>query len=272
MLTSSMPVADSPLLGADTTPGSDTVMRCFNEIANAIRERRYRPDQRLGESTLSEELGYGRAHVRAALDKLAHHGVVERRPRSGTYVRRLTVRQYIELAEVRSVLEGYAARVACTTLNNESLEELSRLADRLDTATHDDHEPWDHLMQLESEFHTRIAEAGGNQALLDIVARHNFLSRHLTEGRLIKLPTLVFFGVDESQSEHRRIADALGRRDLDEAEREVRNHVLLSLYVQIRLFLRLPDTEIADDDRAFARQWLKNATQFLKAGSSVLSV
>jgi len=151
---------------------SPSALRCAHQITEAIRQRRYNPEQRLGEATLAEELGFGRAEVRAALDQLAHAGIVERRPRSGTYVRRLTVRHYIELTEVRAALEAFAARMACTTATDEQLDQLGDLAAKLDKAAHDDSESWERLMELENEFHGRIAQIGGNQALIDIVVRH----------------------------------------------------------------------------------------------------
>lgn len=64
----------------------------FQEIADAVRERvesgAYTPEKRLpGEDVLAEQFSVSLTTVRSAIDALVAEGLLERRPRRGTFVR-----------------------------------------------------------------------------------------------------------------------------------------------------------------------------------------
>lgn len=250
----------SALAGGQSTR-SNAVSKCIKRIVEGIRTRHYLPDQKLGEATLAKELKVGKAQVRAALDQLATIGVVERKPRSGTYVRSLKVQHYIELMEIRAVLEGFAARVASVAIKDEELKQLGQLADEVDKTIFDDTQSWERVTELESQFHTQLAEAGGNLTLVNLIARHNFLARHLTEGYLINLPIwgATVFGYDP----HRRVVEALATRDPAKAELEARSHILVPLFIQMKPTSRLPDVNLTQEDRTIVRHWLVRAARFI---------
>src|SRR5258706_400235 len=97
---------------------------CTNEVLNQIRTGQLRPHQRLSELAMSKKLKVGRAAIRVAFDRLAWAGLLERVPRSGTYVRKLTIKEYFEVMEVRARLEGLAAALACRHLTAAELDRL----------------------------------------------------------------------------------------------------------------------------------------------------
>ena len=65
----------------------------------------------LSEIALAEELGVSRTPVREALKQLQTEGLVEIRPRVGTFVSAPSRRDITELFEMKELLEGAAARL-----------------------------------------------------------------------------------------------------------------------------------------------------------------
>lgn len=67
---------------------------------------------RLVETDLAEQFGVSRGPVRDALAELQHTGLVELRPRKGSFVATLSVGDVIEIYSLRTALEALAARQA----------------------------------------------------------------------------------------------------------------------------------------------------------------
>ena len=74
-----------------------------------------RTRQRLVETELAERFEVSRGPVRDALAELERSGLVELRPRKGSFVRALTASDVAEIYTLRSALESLALRLAATT-------------------------------------------------------------------------------------------------------------------------------------------------------------
>lgn len=132
------------------------------------------------ERQLALTLGVGRSAVREALAALEILGIVDVRPGSGTYLRGsasellpqtlrwgllIGPRKTAELLELRSGLEIFAARLAATREDeaaraalSESLDDMRASTDRLDA-----------FVQADLRFHRALAEAAGNDTLVDVL-------------------------------------------------------------------------------------------------------
>ena len=71
----------------------------------------YAPGTALSEVRLAEHFDVSRTPVREALKQLQVEGLVEIRPKVGTFVRQITRREIVEMFEVKEILEGMAARL-----------------------------------------------------------------------------------------------------------------------------------------------------------------
>ena len=89
-----------------------------------IRNRQLEPGERLLEDRLAEQLGVSRNPVREAIRALENTGLVEVRPRRGAYVATLDPERAVELLELRSVLEAFAAQLAAQRRTPEQLAEI----------------------------------------------------------------------------------------------------------------------------------------------------
>ena len=118
-------------------PGISQVEEVLKYIKEQLYSGRLQPGERLpAERRLAEKLGVGRAHVRAAFQKLEFYGIVQTFPQSGTVVARetmqvlermitdaLQIQQYdfASLVYVRELLESEALRLCVRNRTEEDL-------------------------------------------------------------------------------------------------------------------------------------------------------
>ena len=86
----------------------------YARIRRWIVEGHLRPDERLVEQRLAEDLQLSRTPVREALRMLQSEGLVRFEPNRGARVRSLTVADIADLYELRGRLEAMAAELAAT--------------------------------------------------------------------------------------------------------------------------------------------------------------
>jgi len=218
----------------DASPSSQVVADCEKQIVDAIAAGTYRPSQRLGEVSVARELGCGQAIVRSAFDRLKHAGILYRKHRSGTYVRELSTDEYIDMCHVRSLLEGFACRMACRYATHEDLAHLEELAAKLDDLL-DEHFTPDHFDEIEGidlEFHCAIAKIGRNTAVVRILDNQQLILRLM---RMSVLPPFAFSGQFKETPDHREIVETIRSRDPIKAEYQMRQHLNQCLRHMVRL-------------------------------------
>ena len=94
----------------------------FENLREAILEGKLEPGQRLMEVQLAEQLGVSRTPVREAIRKLELEGLVVMLPRKGAYVADVSLKDIIDVLEIRSTLEGLAAYLAAAAAYPEPLK------------------------------------------------------------------------------------------------------------------------------------------------------
>ncbi len=149
---------------------------CAFEIMALIRNGEYPPGTKLSEYSLAERLQYGLSPVKMALNSLAEGGILQRRSRSGTYVRNVSREEYLNLLEIRVRLEGLAAFQATTRLTPRQLSRLDKLACELDGfAGTDDVGRNLEYIRKDTDFHMAVAEASENHFLVEVLERQHLL-------------------------------------------------------------------------------------------------
>lgn len=186
----------------------------------------FQPGERLSEPELAKRLDVSLTPVREALGDLAASGLVVRNGRQGTHVRRIGVRDAVNLLAVRKSLEMLAVRQAVPGLTAADDATIKRLVKEQAAATdrtRSEPEAAIHrLGLLNEEFHQLILHRTGNLWLITMLASIQdlllFVRTELRKSTSVKRRR-------ESLAEHRRIAEALLARDADAAAAAMGEHV-----------------------------------------------
>ena len=192
--------------------------RAYVAMRDLIVTLRLPPGAALREDALMRDLDLGRTPLREAVKRLALEGLVEVRPRSGTYVTAVEARDIVHIAEVRAELEAQAARLAARRMD----DGLRAAAAALDTELRaiEGTTGIDAYMRLDERVHRFVWAAAGNPSLVDALERLWALSLriwHLVLERVSALPAAVH--------EQRALLDALVAGDARRASARMREHV-----------------------------------------------
>lgn len=184
------------------------------------------------ERELATRFNVSRRALRAALDILEDEGQIWRRQGQGTFSgeRRPTgnmpVNQIatftnpIEVMDVRIEIEPALARMAAARATPALIEQLEKLAQKAEQA--DDVASWE---KWDSAFHSKIADASGNQlfiaimSIIDEIRRNNAWQQFRTRVRSTGRNSL-------SVTQHNAILDAIRRFHPLDAEEAMRTHLI----------------------------------------------
>lgn len=140
-------------------PGADLVK---THIAAGLRERILRgelqPGEIISETHWGRQLGVAQASVREALNHLAGEGLVRKEPGRSARVTNLTQSEVIQAYELRSVMEGLAARLLAE--QKADLGELERSIEEMERAALKGNLRG--ALEADLLFHLRLCELSGN--------------------------------------------------------------------------------------------------------------
>jgi len=207
--------------------------RLFQDIADQIialiEEGVFPPGSRLpGERELSERFGVSRVTIREAEIALQATGRVTIKTGSGVYVsadgataggERLPKVSAFELTEARSLFEAEAAALAAPIISDDDLAKLDQLLEVMAEDTEDE----ERTNAADREFHTTIAAASGNGAIIHVIRTLWRLRTELPEVRATHASVCQHDGKTR-QAEHGAIVEALRNRDPQGARLAMRRH------------------------------------------------
>lgn len=175
---------------------------------------------RLTEHVLCKQHGVSRSAIREVMRHLEHQGLIERKRKTGSRIRKLTVKELVDLWDVRCALEALAARLACNYVSEQDLQGLRELiATRVRAAKRGD---LDTVDKLDIEFHERVISISRNVYIRDVIRNLQVFDRIFR----IDYSVPSYWPQDEnSVFGHNKIIEALARRDADLAEDLMKRHV-----------------------------------------------
>lgn len=198
-------------------PAGRTLDICLN-LHSAILEHRLEPGMKLSEDEVGDIYGASRTVVRAALQALAHSGLVTIEKNRGAFVARPTIREAHEVFEARALIEPRVARMAAKAMTDADLKRLKEHIDAEHAATHAG--DMGKALFLSGSFHTAIADIADQQILARMVRA--LISR---SSLIIALYWKRADTACESHSHHALI-DAFAKRDGDAAEEIQKSHII----------------------------------------------
>ena len=191
----------------------------FDNLKQAIIRGNIASGEWLVESHIAQMLGISRTPVREAIHKLERERLIERQPRGGFTVLGLTRSDIEETFGIRSVLEGYAARLA--TVNHQP-KELKALEEKVDQfQRHLNKKQLDVLPEINTEFHDLLYALSKSPRLIHMI---NALRDQIFRFRQMILKDDKLANI--SNEDHIRMLKFMRKRDAEEVERLVRDHIL----------------------------------------------
>jgi DNA-binding GntR family transcriptional regulator len=202
-------------------------------VADAIHQRlrsyilsaEWRPNHRLVEEELAEELEASRTPVREALLRLEQEGLVERS--RGWVVRTLQYSDIRNILETRIAVEGFGARLAALRIPVEDIKRLRDLARQMEM----EGQTRITLNTLNNEFHSIIVAATGNDMLVEFHARtalnywNFYVPVEFTTGDMVIV-----------NQEHNDLIESLATGNADDAEAIARTHVENTMRIVLSAF------------------------------------
>lgn len=163
-----------PLTGLTAKPGARVILRgirahppaeqrVFDAIREAISEHRLAPGTKLGEVSLAELFGVGRAVVRNALARLGHAHLVEHRPNRGVVVATPSIEESRQVFEARRAVEGAVVAKVARNAGPRDVAMLRQWVASEEAAYARGDERGG--VRLSVDFHRRLAELAGNAVL-----------------------------------------------------------------------------------------------------------
>jgi len=196
----------------------DLKKRAYKMLKSCIKDNTLPPGTPLRETELVEFMGVSRTPIREALSMLAQEGLVEIIPRRGTFVKKWTQEETIEIMMIREVIEGLAARLATSNLSGEDLAGMENMFKGFDPKS-------DNYLKLEERFHSRIIEASESSKIISMAMNLNDSLEMLDFRRYtFRSPKRIRASIKE----HRKIIKAFKDRDEKRAEEEMREHLSIA--------------------------------------------
>ncbi len=211
--------------------------RLYERIVSQIEQRIESGELKIGdqlppERELADQFAVSRTAVREAVKALRQKGLVEIRPGRGTFITNGasdTIRNSLgmlmkmgatkgsgNLVEVREILEPEIAALAATRITGEYISAMQDAVNVMDTAL----DNVDVFVEADLDFHLALAEGTQNpyipilmDSIIDLL-REQRKRTGLTKG-----------GLQRGQIHHKKILDAVKRRDAQAARQAMQDHL-----------------------------------------------
>lgn len=192
--------------------------RIYHELKDDIVNMRRLPGERIIERDIAQKHGMSRTPVHEAVKKLAEEGLIDIRPRSGTFVSLIPVDRLEEANMIRSALELTVIRKAALKLKVEDIGQLEKILDDQENFVNAGNKTG--FYETDEAFHATIAIAAGYPGIWKIILQAKVQMdrfRHITlqmPGRMKKV-----------LEEHRNILRAIATADPLKAHEVMSSHL-----------------------------------------------
>jgi DNA-binding GntR family transcriptional regulator len=192
--------------------------RVYTYLRDKILYHEFKPGSRIDYHELTDILMVSRTPIRDALNRLQQDGLVEIKPRSGTYVSTPKVKDIMEIYDLRKALERQAIQSAASFIPKDHLESLLDEADQADIAIKRGETTT--FFEADRNLHRSIIQYSNNQRLITIM---NNLEVQIKWFGIIMTTNL-----DrplQANDMHRKIVQALLNTNIKEAQVLIEKHI-----------------------------------------------
>jgi DNA-binding GntR family transcriptional regulator len=188
------------------------------QLKQLIYAGEFKAGERLNEAALALRMGTSRGPIREAIRILAGIGLVTAVMNRGVFVRQVSVREMIEIYDLRALLFGFAAERAAEHITDAHRRQFERLLKHMESACEAGDS--DTYYNLNLEFHALILLLSDSQrARRDYDAYAKEL--HLFRRQNFNTPG----NMRRSNAEHRRIYEAISSGAKARAKTHAESHI-----------------------------------------------
>ncbi|PNU20411.1 GntR family transcriptional regulator [Geothermobacter hydrogeniphilus] len=185
--------------------------KILETIRESILKGNLKPGEKVAEPELAERFGISRTPIREAFRQLESEGYLTVIPRKGAVVTELSERDVSEFYAIKSILEGYAARLAARNLSPRDIDKLEQINKRLEQLAEEGDVK--SFYRVHNEFHDLFIKASGNEKLAELIEQVGMKFNRLRMASL-SLPGRMEISV----AEHRKIIAAFKEKDGESAD------------------------------------------------------
>ncbi len=196
---------------------TDLVNWLVDVIGNDIMTGALKAGEKISEPRLSRELGVSRGPLREAIRRLEARQLLVCKPNVGARVASFTTQDFIGLFHVREGLEGIAARLAATRIDQAEIKSLRSLCVANAKLLPDSEK----AREVDLEFHFRIAQASGSPVLTNMLRDDFYAVFRICRRQAPRYPGRP----EKALRQHMALLDAMAERDAELAEYLARRHV-----------------------------------------------
>lgn len=190
----------------------------YEELKRQILVGEIAPGTRMMEVDLAEEMGVSRTPVREAIRKLEKEGLVTIEPRRGAYASDISIKDILDVLEVRQTLEGMAASLAARKVTEEEKQDFIRANAAYKAAILSGNT--DEIIKNDEYFHQLIVNYSDNKTLTQLLSQVQELALRF---RYIYYDD--FSRYERMPKEHEEIEEAILSGDIAKAKIVAEEHV-----------------------------------------------
>lgn len=191
----------------------------YRSIKEMILTNQLSTGEKIVQEKIASQLGVSRSPLLAALAKLEREMLIQIIPRKGAFVRKLSIKEFVDLYEIRLRLEPLGAYESAVRRSDKQLKELKKLLKECEKSMDKGHA--NGLKKVDYKFHMKIMEISENEFLYRMVSVSNMMLMSNLEG-LLKPP-------EKSLEDHKNIFQAIEERNGKNAEQFMYEHILESV-------------------------------------------
>lgn len=190
----------------------------FDTLREAIITGELKPGERLMEVQLAEKMGVSRTPVREAIRKLELEGWVLMTARKGASVAGISMKDIMDVLEVRAALDGEAAFLAAARITEDEIKELKSIEAQF--AKYVEKGNFQGMIKKDVEFHEAIYRSSRNDKLIQIVSN---LREQVHRFRVMYTKDFSIPG--DLVKEHIEIFEAITLREAEKAQKAAYLHI-----------------------------------------------
>ncbi|TCK92871.1 GntR family transcriptional regulator [Natranaerovirga hydrolytica] len=192
--------------------------RVFHRLREDILVGKYKENESLKETIISNELGVSRTPVREAIRQLELEGLVNIIPNKGAIVTGINEKDIKDIYAIRSLLEGLCARWAVDHFTEKKIEQIEEIIYLSEFHIRKGH--FEHVYELDNKFHEALYDASNSKTLKHLLSDFHYYVQKVRKESLSTNKRAL-----KSIEEHKAILEAIKNKDGDKAEYLANLHI-----------------------------------------------